>query len=280
MRIVDPEFTDVRHLGDGVRVAGRLPPELAYFEGHFPGHPLLPGFVQLDWVLGFAQRSLGCRAAPIAFEALKFRSPLVPGEAFTLAIDGGPDRVGFEFRCGERVVSSGRVRFDSGVAPHEPALIERAPADTADTDTLPLLLPHGGRMRVIDRVLAHGDGSTLCEAEIHADTPLCGRAGPSTALAVELLAQTMAAHGGLVGREAGGAQVGFLVGSRRIELRTAGFQQGERLWIRAQHTRGLTGIVAFDCALGSGPPPLDPEDARERALAHGGLLAYIESRAE
>jgi 3-hydroxymyristoyl/3-hydroxydecanoyl-(acyl carrier protein) dehydratase len=33
----------------------RVPPTLEHFRGHFPGFPILPGVVQLDWAVRFGR---------------------------------------------------------------------------------------------------------------------------------------------------------------------------------------------------------------------------------
>jgi predicted hotdog family 3-hydroxylacyl-ACP dehydratase len=246
--------------------------DLVYLEGHFPGHPLLPGFVQVHWVMALAREHLGVGASPGAIEALKFRAPLRPGQEFGLAIDASPDRLRFELGAGSEALSSGRVVLDERLPQHESAPeVPPAPPDAG----LPLRLLQAGAMRVLERVLAHDARATVCEARIAETTPLCERGAAPAWLAIELLAQAMAAHGGLVA-STGAPRRGFLVSARRIELRTRAFRVGERLWVRAEHQRGELGMVAFACALGSGAPPRSAEDARARALASGSLAAFVE----
>jgi predicted hotdog family 3-hydroxylacyl-ACP dehydratase len=266
--VTTPELLEVTAQGGVLRARARVPADLAFLEGHFPGHPLVPGFVQVHWVLALARQRLGIGTPPAAVELLKFRAPLLPDQEFLLTLRATPQRLAFEASCAGRPVSSGRFPLDPAVAQHEP---EQAPAPTAMPE-LPLRLPQADRMRVLERVLAHDPRATVCEARIGPDTPLCEGGAAPAELGIELLALCMAAHGGLTGA----ARRGFLVGSRRIELRTRGFRLGERLWVRAEHQRGETGMVAFRCALGTGAPPASDAEAQDRALACGSLNAFVE----
>lgn len=131
-------------------------------------------------------------------------------------------------------------------------------------------------MRFIERVLAHDGGVTVCRARIDPGTPFCcGGSAPSW-LALEILAQGMAAQGGIAAGERADLR-GLLVGARRVLLRTRGFASGEALWVRVQHLRGETGLVACECALGTGEVPASAAGARDLALARGTLTALVES---
>ncbi len=281
MPVTVPDLLDVRRDGSKLRARGRIPEDLLHFEGHFPGQPVLPGVVQLHWAIELAREHLGVASAPSALEALKFHQPLLPGQSFELCVDAGKSRPGsggpgssrlrFELGSEGRSASSGRVRFDGEPAQHVPKPLPPSPPGE-----WPLRLPHAGPMRWIECVLAHDAGATLCEARITEATPLCQDGFAPSWLALELLAQGMAAQGGIVTRDAAGLR-GLLVGARRIELRTRGFAAGEALWVHVQHLRGEIGFVVCECALGTGRLPASAADARDLALARGTLTAFVES---
>lgn len=274
MSATAPELLDLRREGASLHGRARVPKDLVYLEGHFPGHPVLPGFVELDWVLGLAREQLALSEPLAAIEALKFRSLLLPGSEFELRIEPTAAGMRFAFASSDGDVASGRLRFAADVPQHAP----QPQAHTGSAPELPLLLPQTGAMRLLERVISDEQGVTLCAARIGVGTPLCREGRAPAWLAVELLAQAMAAQGALAGGAARERR-GFLVGARRIELRTRGFVSGEALWVRAQHLRGETGFVVCECALGSGDPPSEAASARERALAWGPLKAYVEAPA-
>jgi 3-hydroxymyristoyl/3-hydroxydecanoyl-(acyl carrier protein) dehydratase len=52
-----------------------------WFDGHFPGFPLLPGVLQLDWVAHFARLYFRFDAAAANVSGLKFQNMIRPGDA-------------------------------------------------------------------------------------------------------------------------------------------------------------------------------------------------------
>jgi predicted hotdog family 3-hydroxylacyl-ACP dehydratase len=267
----EPALSDVTLTSEGLRVEGRVPEDLAYFEGHFPGRPVVPGVVLLHWALELARRERGLPGVPSALEALKFQRSLLPGESFALEIVPGPERIRWRYTREAEPVASGRARFDTAPSAHEPSTTTDAWPEAGP----PLRLPYAGAMRLVDRVLAHEGAVTLCAATVRADTPLCDGTRAPSWIALEWLAQGMAAAGGARLPEDAPPTLGFLASARRIVLRTDRFRVGERLWIRAEHLHGERGAVAFACALGVGALPTSRAQAETEALAHGALTAFV-----
>jgi predicted hotdog family 3-hydroxylacyl-ACP dehydratase/3-hydroxymyristoyl/3-hydroxydecanoyl-(acyl carrier protein) dehydratase len=263
-----PHLLDVRREGPGLRVRARVPGDLDCFDGHFPGHPVVPGFVQLGWAMGLAREHLAAAGEPAAIEALKYRSFLLPEAEVEIAIEPAVSGVRFAFR-GESELSSGRILLDASVPQHRPEPL------ACEVTGLPVRIPQAGRMRLIESVIVHAGRVTVCAARIGDGAPLVREGLAPGFLALELLAQAMAAQGGLALAGSGPPPRVFLVGSRRIELRTRSFAAGERAWVRVEHQRGETGLVVCECALGTGRVPADAEEARTRALARGPLKAFV-----
>lgn len=107
-----PEITACRAIDGGVELDLVLDPGLLWFQGHFPGLPLLPGVVQLDWVLLLAARHLGLAAEAAASRfQVKYKAGIFPGDALTLTLrhDPAKARLSFEYRRDGAVCSSGAV---------------------------------------------------------------------------------------------------------------------------------------------------------------------------
>jgi acyl-CoA synthetase (AMP-forming)/AMP-acid ligase II len=54
------------------------PRDLLYFDGHFPGRPILAGVVQVDWVIAFGRRYFDLPPAFRGIHALKFQRVIPP----------------------------------------------------------------------------------------------------------------------------------------------------------------------------------------------------------
>jgi 3-hydroxymyristoyl/3-hydroxydecanoyl-(acyl carrier protein) dehydratase len=84
-------------------------------EGHFPGFPVVPAVVQLQWVLELAEEIAGRPLGLRRLEQVKFRALLRPGQVFrmTVALSPACSRLDFSLRVDDRArgrpFSSGRL---------------------------------------------------------------------------------------------------------------------------------------------------------------------------
>jgi acyl-CoA synthetase (AMP-forming)/AMP-acid ligase II len=112
--VTEPELVDERRSDRSLERTLRVPADLSFLEGHFPGFPVVPGVVQLRWALRLAAELLGQEPRLASVEALKFRELLRPGDVFRAAVDLAPSGDAFEFRlegadpATPRVFSTGR----------------------------------------------------------------------------------------------------------------------------------------------------------------------------
>lgn len=108
---VEPELLELTRSENGVAVRLRVSPELAYFAGHFPGFAILPGVVQIDWAMRFAQRYLALPDMPAQTLQVKFRKPVRPDTEIVLSLrlTAQGRRLGFECRDREGLCASGQI---------------------------------------------------------------------------------------------------------------------------------------------------------------------------
>jgi acyl-coenzyme A synthetase/AMP-(fatty) acid ligase len=115
-RPTQPERLGERRTDGATEIDWRVPADLAQLEGHFPGHPIVAGVVQLGWVMDALAEALGAAPALDQLEALKFHEVLGPGARARLRLEVEGGGASFRFALTdperpERVFSSGRGRL-------------------------------------------------------------------------------------------------------------------------------------------------------------------------
>ena len=88
-----------------------IPPDLAYFSGHFPKTPVLPGVVQVEWAMMLSQQLLDLPPRFAGMEVLKFQQLVRPGDTveLTLRFDPVRSKLHFAYRNATAPCSSGRI---------------------------------------------------------------------------------------------------------------------------------------------------------------------------
>jgi 3-hydroxymyristoyl/3-hydroxydecanoyl-(acyl carrier protein) dehydratase len=96
------------------RVERVIPESHPGLPGHFPGNPVVPGVVILDMVL-LVLSEWRPDSRVIGMPDIKFVSPLLPGQPFTIELrqeeSGQPLR--FECRTDEQCLARGRFTLDA-----------------------------------------------------------------------------------------------------------------------------------------------------------------------
>lgn len=94
-----PVLIDVKVAQGHVDARLLVTPDLAGFAGHFPDFPILPGVVQIDWAVHYAQEFLLLDEPVIRVERLKFTCPISPNTPLQLSLiyDAGKASVDFRF---------------------------------------------------------------------------------------------------------------------------------------------------------------------------------------
>jgi len=113
--IVRPEICSSERTADGVRLLLKIPAELSYFEGHFPGCPVLPGVVQLRWAIELGHEHVGFAGKFRALAAVKFSRVILPEAlvSLTLEFDRDTRELGFEYVLNDgQPCSSGTALFE------------------------------------------------------------------------------------------------------------------------------------------------------------------------
>jgi acyl-coenzyme A synthetase/AMP-(fatty) acid ligase len=110
-RIQEPELIGQQQTDEGLQLELVVPLDLAHFTGHFPGTPILPGVVQIDWAITLGQRLMTLPPRFGGMEVLKFQQLVRPGDriSLTLRFDQERGKLHFAYRNGDAACSSGRI---------------------------------------------------------------------------------------------------------------------------------------------------------------------------
>jgi 3-hydroxymyristoyl/3-hydroxydecanoyl-(acyl carrier protein) dehydratase len=85
------------------------------FEGHFPGHPVLPGVVLLAEAMAAIGTATGTTARDWTLDNVKFLGAVEPGARLAITHSVSPSGgVKFEIREGPRVVANGAMSRRGG----------------------------------------------------------------------------------------------------------------------------------------------------------------------
>lgn len=108
-----PDVCIRRRESDAVVLDLRIPAEHEAFAGHFPGYPVLPGVVQVDWAIRLAAAHLGLVAMGASDIQIKFRNIILPDAplALTLRLDRSRNWLTFAYDSPEAPKSSGLIKL-------------------------------------------------------------------------------------------------------------------------------------------------------------------------
>jgi 3-hydroxymyristoyl/3-hydroxydecanoyl-(acyl carrier protein) dehydratase len=91
-----------------------LPAGHPIFAGHFPGRPIVPGAMLLEWVLEEVARQRGCAPATLRVREAKFFAPLPPACRADLQLEFATGRCAFVVQHGEVSVARGVLEWNEG----------------------------------------------------------------------------------------------------------------------------------------------------------------------
>ena len=108
-----PEILAHELHADDVILTLRIPENLSYFIGHFEQIPIVPGVVQIQWAVHYAQEYLKVNKTFRHMEAVKFKDLLLSGQPLMLSLRYWPEPGKLEFRYYSESAeySSGRIYF-------------------------------------------------------------------------------------------------------------------------------------------------------------------------
>jgi hypothetical protein len=126
VRDLDDASNEASYCGDRANVQGLsvtgddalharlwVPYDLRVFDGHFASVPLVPGMVQVAWVLRLAREHLGHTGRLRGLGAVKFRRLVRPGMELEVTLQWSAPRreLQFQYRCDATTISLGRLNM-------------------------------------------------------------------------------------------------------------------------------------------------------------------------
>lgn len=89
-----------------------VPADHPVFAGHFPGRPLVPGVMLLEWVLLEVAAAVARAPASLRVREVKFFTPLEPARIARLRFEPGAARTAFQIECEGAPIARGVLEWD------------------------------------------------------------------------------------------------------------------------------------------------------------------------
>ncbi len=110
------------------------------------------------------------------------------------------------------------------------------------------VLAHDAPMILIDRVVSHDLEQIETATRISEQSPFLSGGKVPAYVVIEYMAQSVAAYSGIRAKENGqGIKIGFLLGTRKLELNTDGFAIGDEIIVQASQLYNDGEMASFDC---------------------------------
>ena len=109
--VTEPQMIDVRRDATSVHARMKIPANLHYLAGHFPGVPIVPGVVLLKWAIELGSKELKLSGAFRRLSALKFMRIMPLDTDVTLNLSAADGVLTFEYQDAGRTCVQGRAHF-------------------------------------------------------------------------------------------------------------------------------------------------------------------------
>jgi acyl-coenzyme A synthetase/AMP-(fatty) acid ligase/3-hydroxymyristoyl/3-hydroxydecanoyl-(acyl carrier protein) dehydratase len=86
-----------------------LAPDMIWFEGHFPGQPVLAGIAQVHMATLWSERLWGWKPSGGSLSQVKFRHILKPGDVVLLRLQRQPHRLKYSYQLDDVIASEGTI---------------------------------------------------------------------------------------------------------------------------------------------------------------------------
>lgn len=242
-----------------------IPAAGPWFEGHFPGKPILPGVAELAFAIAALRHETG---KPLPLRGIVFarlRHLVLPGDRLELSArqsagaDGEPERLRFELQRDGVLVANGEFMVGAPLSQSDASPDRRTRTSlrgnspAGNFPSLDTLLPHRPPMRFVESILQQSAEGLDCVARVPARCALVVDGAPVLA-AIEAAAQAAAVWEALQRwhqHGEGAPRVGYLVAMRDITFFTDSIPADQPLFVsvRLQAVSPPLSHYRFDVSL-------------------------------
>lgn len=107
-----PEFTLIEQEQNRLLISVTLDEKSRAFAGHFPQHPILPGVIQLDWVMQLAHRFFNITEPAAKDFQVKFTDMVGVGTVLLqIEHEVEANRLAFSYSKQDKTASSGKIKL-------------------------------------------------------------------------------------------------------------------------------------------------------------------------
>ena len=247
----EPEFLGWKATADKLTAELVFPADGVWFAGHFPGFPVLPGVAQMFFFRHFARKAFNGFPDAGKYRRIKFRRLVRPGEKVLLEVERiKRDAMSFKMSVEGSIASCGSVEgCDSGLEGCGLKVEDCVLPQSVLVD----LLPHRPPMTLLADVVAVDEpGVAVAVADVSPESVFFDSVsgGVPACVALEYMAQTMALAVGAERRKRGAApKIGFVLGTRRLDVGIPAFDSKQRYVVRAKCAYADDEFASFDCSM-------------------------------
>lgn len=222
----------------------RLPGEGSWFEGHFPGNPILPGIAHL----ALLDRPIG------SLVSLRLRAPLLPADEIEVE-ESGPDARGLRHMTIRKAgAEASRAAWEDATDPGGVGPAEERGAEIVGEDPTDWL-PHRPPILCVERLSLTEGGGAACAVRLPIRGAFVRGDRIPAFFALECAAQSTAALEGamrLAGTGSAAPRVGYLVGARDAAFRAPWLPAGARGTVRVALEGHAPPLAVYRFALEAG----------------------------
>jgi len=106
---------DVAVFGNRIQAKMTLRPDSPWFQGHFPGNPVLPGVAQLIFVIRMIRHVFGQNNYIAGIRKVRFKRMIRPGEPLLVIVETSQNSTGrysFRIECDDELAAKGVMIVD------------------------------------------------------------------------------------------------------------------------------------------------------------------------